>query len=542
MLTGLMTLVAVSSLRAVDEPRSDPVAEADRALAKMNVRPGDSPQFGVSHYRNNVRGDTNIPIHWDVTTGLNIKWSAALGSQTYSTPVVANGKVFIGTNNGNGNIPRFPANVDMAVLVCIEEATGKFLWQHSNEKLPHGRAVDWEQLGICSTPYVEGKRLWYVTNRNEVVCLDTEGFLDGKNDGPYAAEPNQSRDEADVIWKFDMLGTLDAVPRHAACCSITAQGDTLFVCTSNGSDARRALAKPDAPSFLAMNKDTGAVLWTDNSPGMNILHGQWSSPAFGVLGGVDQAIFAGGDGWVYSFEARGDRGRAKFLWKFDCNPKTSLFRLEHATRNPVVAAPVICDGFVYVAVGDDPEHGEGPGHLWCIDPTKRGDVSPTLVFNKRDPTTPVPPRRLIACDLKAGDFERDNEDSASVWHYVGNHPQAFDGAMHRSLSSAAIKQDLLFITDESGLFHCINAKTGAAHWTHDLLAGSWSTPLIAGNHVYVADQDGDILVFKISKDRELVADQNMGVAVYSTPVAANGVLYIATANRLFAIASGNSSD
>ncbi len=39
-----------------------------------------------------------------------------------------------------------------------------------------------------------------------------------------------------------------------------------------------------------MNKNTGKVLWTDRSPGKNILHGQWSSPAVAELGGVAQAI------------------------------------------------------------------------------------------------------------------------------------------------------------------------------------------------------------------------------------------------------------
>lgn len=526
------------SVIAGDEPRHDPVAEAARSLAKMNVKPGDSPQFGVSQYRNNVSGVRNIPIRWDVATGVNVKWSTRLGAQTYASPVVANGKIFIGGNNAGGFVQRLPADFDLGVLACFDETTGKFLWQHSNLVPPGGRDIACRPRGVVSTPYVEGDRIWYVNNLDEVVCLDAEGFLDGENDGPVTDEPNQNKDEADVIWKFDLIGAFGVVPRHASCCSVTALGDTLLVCTSNGVDPRHGVANAEAPSFLAMDKNTGAVLWTDCSPGANILNGQWSSPACGVLGGVEQAIFAGGDGWLYSFDARGDKGRSRLLWKFDCNPKTGQFRLEHATRNSIIAAPVIYDGLVYVSVGEDPEHGEGPGHLWCIDPTKRGDVSPTLVFNKRDPTTPVPPRRLIACDKNAGDFERDNEDAAKVWHYVGNNPQVFEGTMHRALGSVAIQEDLLFIADFSGLLHCVDAKTGAGYWTYDLLAASWSTPLIVGNHVYVADQDGDVTVFKVAKKMELVSEQNMRMQVCSTPVAANGVLYIAAFDRMFAIASG----
>jgi outer membrane protein assembly factor BamB len=501
--------------------------------------------MGLTHYHNNVSAATkNVPIEWDAAKGKNIKWTAKLGSQTYASPVVANGKIFIGTNNANGYVKRFSPKVDLGCLICFDEATGKFLWQHSNEKLPQGRVVDWEYLGICSSPYVEGNRLWYVTNRNEIVCLDTEGFLDDENDGPYVAEPNKNKDEADIIWKVDMMGKLGASPHNASSCSVTALGDTLFVCTSNGvDDSHEVIAQPNAPSFLAMNKATGEVLWSDNSPRSNIMHGQWSSPACGVLGGVEQVLFAGGDGWLYSFDPKGDGGKSKLLWKFDCNPKKSVYALDKATRNPLIASPVIYDGYVYLGVGEDPEHGEGKAHLWCIDPTKRGDVSPTLVFNKKDPKTPIPYKRLQACEEAKGDFERDNENSAMVWHYEGNNPKSFEETMHRTISSTTIKDGLLFISDESGLLHCLDAKTGKAHWTYDMLATSWSTPLIVGNRIYIADSDGDIAVFKVSKQKEPLTDEptNMGIPVYTTPVVANGVLYIATFNTLFAIEEGANS-
>lgn len=536
---GLM-LSCAALLSAADDSSTDPIADAAKALSKMKVKPGDSPQMGLSHLRNNVSPATkNVPTEWDVTSGKNIKWTAKLGSQTYASPVIANGKIFVGTNNANGYIKRYPAKVDLGCLLCFDEATGKFLWQHSNEKLPQGRVVDWEQLGICSSPYVEGDRLWYVTNRDEITCLDIEGFLDGENDGPFKEEPNKNKDEADVIWKVDMMGKLGASPHNACSCSVTALGDVLFVSTSNGVDeAHKVIAQPNAPSFLAMNKTTGEVLWTDKSPGSNIMHGQWSSPACGVLGGVEQVLFAGGDGWLYSFDSKGEGGKSKLLWKFDCNPKKSVYMLERATRNPIIASPVIYDGYVYLGVGEDPEHGEGTAHLWCIDPTKRGDVSPTLVFNKKDPKTPIPYKRLQACDEKAGDFERDNENSAMVWHYEGNDKKKFEETMHRTISSATIKDGLLFISDESGLFHCIDAKTGKAYWTHDMLAASWSTPLIVGDKVYIGDQDGDITVFKVSKQKEQISEQNMGIPVYNTPIVANGILYIATFNTLFAIEEG----
>src|SRR6266446_5879551 len=97
-----LALTLASILTAADATKSDPLADAARALAKMNVKPGDSPQAGRSQYRNNIAAAGTVPTQCDLKTGKNIKWSARLGSDTYATPVVANGKVFVGTNNAAG--------------------------------------------------------------------------------------------------------------------------------------------------------------------------------------------------------------------------------------------------------------------------------------------------------------------------------------------------------------------------------------------------------------------------------------------------------
>jgi outer membrane protein assembly factor BamB len=521
----------------------DPTAVALEGISKLKVGQQDWPQWGGSAERNNVPKTGPLPAEFDVKSGTNIRWSSPLGSETYGNPVVANGKVYVGTNNGNGYVKRYPSSVDLGALVCFNEADGKFLWQHCSEKLPTGRVHDWPNQGICCAPLVDGDKLWYVTSRGEVVCLDTEGFLDGENDGPFNKEPNENKDEADVIWKLDMMSQLNVSQHNMCSCSVTCAGDLLFVNTANGvDDSHLTVPEEKAASFLCMNRQTGEVLWTDNTPGANILHGQWSSPAYAVLGGQAQVVFGGGDGWLYSFDPAGDAGKAKLLWKFDCNPKDSVYRLNGATRNHVIATPVIYDGMVYVAVGEDPEHGEGGGHLWCIDPTKRGDVSPTIVYNSSDMTKPIAPKRKQAMVVAEGDVERDNPNSAAKWHYVGSDPNEFETTMHRTCGTVAIKDDLLIVADFSGMVHCVDVKTGEAHWTHDMLAASWASPLIADNKVFIGDEDGDILIFELSKTATVLAEINLGSALYTTPVAANDTIYIANRNRIFAIQEGKKSD
>lgn len=542
---------------ASPEPDRKPVLAAEANMS------GDCPQWGIDSHRNNVPANAEgIPTTWDVggfdrKTGAwlkdkakNIKWVSQLGSQSYGNCVVADGRVYLGTNNGAGYLKRYPATVDLGCLLCFDENDGKLLWQHSSEKLKQGRVVDWPLQGICCAPIVEGKRLWFVTSRGEIRCLDTEGFHDGENDGPFKGEDNENKDEADVIWVLNMMEELGVFQHNMAACSLSTFGDVLFACTSNGVDNSHInIPSPDAPSFIAIDKNTGEVLWTDGSPGTNILHGQWSSPAIGVLGGEAQVIFAGGDGWVYSFKAgRGKDGKGELLWKFDSNPKTSKWILGgRGTRNNIISTPVIYDDKLYVAVGQDPEHGEGMGHLWCIDPTKRGDVSPQLAVMKDDHQKIVPHKRLQAVIPERGEEAIANPNSAVIWHYGHMTEEEYEKApfeeqMHRSCGTVAIKDDILFISDFSGLLHCINAKTGKRNWTYDLLAACWGSPLIVGGHVYIGDEDGDVAIFKLSADPEVAMDDgepleeiNMGNSIYSTPIVANNVLFIANRTHLFAI-------
>jgi outer membrane protein assembly factor BamB len=202
-------------------------------------------------------------------------------------------------------------------------------------------------------------------------------------------------------------------------------------------------------------------------------------------------------------------------------------------------------------VGEDPEHGEGIGHLWCVDPTKRGDVSPELAFNSKDPSKPIPPKRLQAVVEEEGDFARPNPNSAVVWHYAnedtnGDGKIEFEETMHRTVGTVAIKDDILYIADFSGLFHCLDAKTGKVHWVYDMLAAAWGSPLLVEDKVYVGDEDGDVAIFRHSADPKVAMEDdmpalgeiNMGNSVYSTPIVADNVLYIANRTHLFAIEEG----
>ncbi len=445
---------------------------------------GDWPMWGGTPDRNMISNMKGLPTTWDVGTKKNVKWVAALGSQTYGNPTVAGGKVFVGTNNEAARDPK--QGGDRGVVMCFRESDGEFLWQITHEKLGAGRVNDWPYQGIASSPLIEGDRVYYVSNRAELVCADTEGFADGENDGPFKDEKFTGAKDGDIVWKFDMIEEVGAHPHNLANSSPVTYGDLMFVSTSNGQDESHVnVPSPKAPSIIAVNKKTGKLVWEDNPVGDRILHGQWASCSVGTIEGVVQVVMGQGDGWIRGYEAM----TGKRLWEFDTNPKDSVWP---KTRNELISTAVIYDNKIYIANGQDPEHGEGVGHLYCIDPTKRGDITKTGL----------------------------------VWHY---------DKIRRSISTPAIYDGLIYYPDFSGFLHCLDAKTGQAYWVHDLFAAIWGSPLAVDGKVYLGDEDGDVVVMQTGKVKKVLSEVNMGSSVYCTPVPANGALFIVNRNQLYAI-------
>ena len=483
----------------------------------QDSKKSDWPMWGGTPSRNMVANATGVGLNFDLRKNQNILWTAELGSQTYGNPMVADGKVFVGTNNGKGYRPKYPKDQDKGILLCFEEKTGKFLWQLTRDKLPVGRVSDWPLQGICAAPVIEGKRMWVVTNRCELMCLDTEGFRDGKNNGKVQDEVDKEKEDADIIWNLDMIEEFGVFPHNLATSSPVIVGDIIYLLTSNGVDeAHLNVPAPRAPCFMAVNKNTGEVVWDRNDPKEKILHGQWGSPGVGKVNGKYQVYFPGGDGWLYACDAKtGD-----IVWKCDLNPKDTVWLLGGAgTRNAIISTPVFYDNSVIIAVGQDPEHGEGVGHLWRIDATKTGDVSAELG--------------------EIGKPGKPNPNSAIIWHYGGVDEEG-EPNFRRTMSTVSVADGLVYAADLSGFIHCLDLKTGKRNWVHDLLSGVWGSTLVVDGKVFIGNEDGKLTVLKHTKDEAKVLgefDTAKYSSIYSTPTFANGVMYLSDRNRLYAIQS-----
>jgi outer membrane protein assembly factor BamB len=471
--------------------------------------------FGGTPSRNMVNTvDKNIPTTWNVEEGKhrNIKWVAEVGNHVYGGPVVADGRVFVGTNNTNPRDKKVKGPV--AILMAFDERDGKFLWQLAHESPPDDLFNEGRSVGLCSTPVVEGKRLFYVTPGCEVVGADTAGK---------------------VQWTYDMMKELKVVPYHLSNCSPLIVGDLVMVVTGNGVDEEGKIPSPKAPSFIAVNKKTGMLAWQSSLPGKNIIEGQWSNPTLAVVNGKTQVIFPGGDCVIYGLEPE----TGKMIWKCDCNPGREKKKDDRKVDNYIVSTPVVVGDRLYVGLGLYPTHPSPAktfSYFLCLDITKKGDVS------------------LKSYDVK----DAANKNSALVWALGGpiNPPPASGRQVYfgRTVGTACVHDGLAFITEEAGYLHCLDAKTGKRYWDHDFKAAIWGSPYYVDGNVYVGTEDGDVFIFAHATKRKYLADGKVHDApnekdkvlpaasvdpvLESTPIVANGVLFIAAKSKLYAIANG----
>jgi outer membrane protein assembly factor BamB len=496
------------------------------ASVSMAALGADWNQWGRTSNKNFYSPEKGIPHEFapgdfksgteeiDLSTTENVKWVSKLGSQAYGNVTVANGHVYAGTNNETFRDPKHKG--DRGIVYCLDEQTGAFKWQLVVPKLGAGKVSDWEFLGICSSPAVDGEKLYVVSNRCEILCLDAKGLADGndgfKDEASYMAGPGKPPitpgvTDADILWVFDMREELGVFPHNIASSSVVVAGDYVYATTSNGQDwSHLNIPSPMAPCLVVLDKNTGEYVGEESSGiSRNLMHCNWSSPGYGEVNGSGMVFFGAGDGVCYAFNPKpvpdGDLAILEEVWKYDCVP--DKYKMENgepikypAAEGPseLISTPVFYKNRVYIAIGQDPEHGEGVGNLVCIDASKKGDIT---------------------------------KDGA-IWSY---------DKINRTISTCSIDPEtgLLFMSDYSGFVYCLDAETGQEYWIHDMKAHMWGSTLVADGKVFLGDEDGDLVVLAATKEKKVLNEVYFGAPIYSTPVVANGTLYVGTQTHLYAI-------
>jgi len=524
-----------------EQPSPSPVAEKSPTPAPEAPLPGGGewPEWGRDASNNMMSPATGLPTDFtsgefndedEVEDAKHLEWVTEMGSQAYGTATVKDGRVFVGTNNEKPRIDSVEG--DRGIVMCFDEKSGDLLWQLSVPKLGAGKVSDWEFLGICSSVVVEGKYGYVVTNRGEILCLDVYGMSDG-NDGPFQeeakyqsgglsnleeAEPSDLVEEktADIVWGYDMRSELGVFPHNITSSSVALSEDYVYASTSNGVDwSHINIPAPYSPCLIALDKETGELAAEEASGiGENIMHCNWSSPAYAEdLNGQPTVVFGAGDGFCYGFHATdfaeekdGDVTYNLFdeLWKVDCVPDEYRFDengepIKYATYpgpSEIISSPVVYDDKVYVAIGQDPEHGDGVGAFTCIDPSLG------------------------------------NGDEAIAWRFKG---------INRTISTASIADGLVYIADYAGRLFCLDAETGEKYWEHDTLSHIWGSTLVVDDKVLLGNEDGELLIMKAGKEKEELNLVSYPAPIYATPVVANNTLYVMTQTHLYAYDMGGES-
>ena len=491
---------AQSAREALRAAADDPALrdEAEWALSRIagiksaaavpsNAAPAPS---GASPLQTTVVQTGNPPVDWDTRTGRNIVWSVALGNETYGRPVVGGDAGYVGTDNARHINPAFQE--DAGVLMAFQAKDGQFLWQDVAPRVERGLR-EFLLPSTTSTPYVEGNRLYYVTAECQLRSVDTQGFRDGANDGAYQDEVFQDQAAADIVWELDMCGRLGVFPHESTRSDVVPVGELLIVSTSNGlNEGHTRVPSPRAPSLIAVDRHSGDVVWRAVGAGAQVLHGQWSSPVAANVNGRMQVLFGGGDGWLRAYDASSGHE----IWRFDGNPKDArwLPRPGVFSRSFIVASPVFAGGRIFVAMGQSPEHGNAPSLLHAISPSGQGDVTTS---------------RLLWSSREVG----------------------------RVVATPIEKDGLLYVGDVGGLVYCLDAATGALVWKHDTYGAIWGSFLLAGDRLYVGNEDGAMTILRTGRRKELLGEIEMDGALYSLPSLIGDALWLTTSKRLYLIAT-----
>ncbi len=492
--------------------------------ALQPVRADDAPQWGIDQGRNRVSAEQNLPENFvpgkkDAATddiveaGPNVRWVARIGSRTYTPPVVADGRVLVGTNG------EFDPTLegDHGVMLCLDEKTGKILWRYAAPKVKDIRHFDTEMIGITSTPTVFEGKVFFVDNRGTVCALT---LSDGS-----------------PIWKLDLIEVFGVRQHDANNCSIVVHDGLLYVGTANGQDERHQIVEsPEAPTLLVLDAEHGRPLARDAGwLKTGIAHGQWCSPCLGEVhhkagreaGSADGArvwtvFYVLGNGILHALETP---GRDELLKNAppasDCGQFGSkLVQLEPAWTFNGNGAEVFGEDRPF-------RSGRGSDSFVCLAPPVFVDGRLYLLFCS-DATTGARPHRAFMAAI-------DPSSPATALPRGGTKSSRLLWMEKGVLSPQAVADGLLYFGDRSGGFYCLDAQSGETVWKLDLKGEHWGGPLVADGKIYLGTNRRMFYVLQAGREPKVLAEIDMPDAMHGGAVAANGTLFIAGNGFLYAV-------
>ena len=478
------------------------------AVLLLNVTQAeDWPQFRGPNCSGVSTSQAPLPEKFSTTE--HVKWSATLGDGI-GCPVVVAGRVFTS------------AMVDEKTvgLFAYDASTGQQLWMRS---WPVG---DVDEIHLTnshdySTPAADGERVYFYFTTLGMVSVDAKTGAD--------------------VWHQPLPVPYFVFKWGAGMSPVLYKDLVLFV---QDDDLH--------PAIYAFDSKTGEIRWKDDRNDMAV---NYSHPVICETEQGDEIVVAG-TGLLIGY----DPTTGKRLWE----ARTLL-------RN-IKTTPVSHNGIVYISV-----QSKGIASQWLasIDQAETGNSDNKITrdevqafFGKR----PVP-EEFYKKTFDRGDIDKDGDlegeeldiaflapnnragasfDSAvpadeyvlavkgggrgdvTATHVLWKHPTKHTD----HIVSPLVVNDRMLLIQEGGIATCFETAEGKPLFGPARInnaANYFASPVYGDGKIYIASENGNIVVLHDGPELKVLAVNDMGSPVLGTPAIADGALFVRTRTQLLKI-------
>jgi len=454
------------------------------ALGQVDSNPGSIwPQFRGLHGSGVSLSDA-VAIHFGPDS--NVVWRTELPAG-HSSPCIWGDRVFL-----------TGYEEDKLWTCALDRTTGRILWRRS---VAPGKIELGARLSnpAASTPVADGTRVYVYFGSFGLICYDGQG-----------AE----------LWRHPLP---TPITQHGASSSPVLAGDRLLLACDQDTDSYllavdardgRTIWKTSRPGFR--RGFSTPLIWPESQPEVAILAGTLRVVAYDLADGTERWSVSGlpnemvsspvaGEGlifvagWTYGSGVRRMPDFDALLRQGDRNQDEQL------TREEAPAGPAK-QHFLYIDADKDglvtrqewetmaEIFNRSQNQLLAIRPGGRGDVTQTHV----------------------------------VWNQTRGLPY---------VPSPLCYEGKLYLVKNGGLASCFDAATGQVYYQEERLGALgdyYASPVAAGGRIYVASQQGVVVVYRAGDTLDVLARNAFGEEILATPAVVDNTLYVRTLKHLFA--------
>jgi outer membrane protein assembly factor BamB len=421
-----------------------------------------------------VSPDTGFPTEFG--PGRNLLWRAPVRPGK-SSPVLTAGRVFL-TAFGEGKL----------FTQCFDRQDGRLLWERA-EARPRAEVANARNEPASITPVTDGENVYVLFKDLGLISYDAAGKERWKVPlGPFtnsqgmASSPILAGDTVILVADQEegsFMAAFDRRNGELRWKTPRVEGDGWGTPLLHGSLVLTA----SRGQFGAHQVSSGKRMWSENSLSPAIV----ASPVLGK-----DTFFAFG----YGHESATPFSTP--LSRYDKNQDGQLTADEYA-NDPLIVGIARFGGNRDLIVTKDE---------W--DEKQRKVVAPSS---------------LVAIRL-------DREGFRKLWRYE----KSFVGVT----PSPLLYEGVLYIIRNGGILTTFDAETGEVLKTERIagaLGGYWASPVAAEGKVFLASEEGKVVVLRAGRNAEVLAVNDLGEACWATPGLSGGKIYLRTSEALYCFGS-----